>query len=407
MIRDPRLVLAFVLASLLAGCGGGAHKGVGGPPATTVPLAHPKALGFTQLVARVRTGIVRIETSTCAGEFVGTGFLLTPRLIATVEHVVDGAFVITLKQNGRIVGTGTVVGEDTARDVALVESSRPIRGYRFKITARSPQLGEDVAAIGFPLGLPLTVTRGSISGLDRTIPIGGIERRKLVQTDAPVNPGNSGGPLMTDAGQVVGLIDLGTTQANGLAFAVSGAVAAPLLAAWGSALQPVGAPSCQSQPQAAAPPTSTTTAAQPSSYTGQDFTIDYPVGWLVSHISEGRNLDTTFTSSSNSAFVLRVDENPHAGSLSVDAAAAPVIAALRRQSTYQELAVNHVSFEGMDAVKWEFEDTEGGVRLHKVDLFFIDTSGHGWGILTQAPASVWSQVSSAFDSYVQTFQSLG
>jgi len=96
-------------------------------------------------------------------------------------------------------------------------------------------LGDDVAAIGFPLALPLTVTRGSVSGMDRTIPIDGLRRRTLIQTDAAVNPGNSGGPLITDNGAVVGLVDLGTTQANGLAFAVSSQVARPLVQAWQAA----------------------------------------------------------------------------------------------------------------------------------------------------------------------------
>jgi serine protease Do len=76
---------------------------------------------------------------------------------------VDGAYTINLKQNGRIVGSGTVIGEDPTRDVALVQSSRPIPGYRFRITSRTPVLGEDVAALGFPLGLPLTVTTGALS----------------------------------------------------------------------------------------------------------------------------------------------------------------------------------------------------------------------------------------------------
>jgi len=113
-----------------------------------------------------------------------------------------------------------------------------------------------VAALGFPLGLPLTVTRGSVSGLDRSIPIVGLVRRRLVQTDAAVNPGNSGGPLLSsDTGVVVGLVDLGTSQANGLAFAVSAQVAGPLLQAWATAPQVVPAASCaNSNPPPAATP---------------------------------------------------------------------------------------------------------------------------------------------------------
>jgi S1-C subfamily serine protease len=208
----------------------------------------------------VRSGVVRIETIACHGSAeTGTGILVGPRLVVTVEHVIDSAVSILLKQNGRIVGYGTVVGSDPARDVALVRSDRPISGYRFRFAHRTPALGESVAAIGFPLGLPLTVTRGTVSGNDRTISINGVDRRQLVQTDAPVNPGNSGGPLMTDSGQVVGLVDLGTNRANGLAFAVSAEVAAPLIQGWTFAPQPVSS-NCAPRETRAAPTTQAQTA---------------------------------------------------------------------------------------------------------------------------------------------------
>jgi len=183
--------------------------------------------------------------------------------VATVDHVTDEATNITLKQDGVPVATGTVVGEDQDRDVALVEASRSLTGHIFKLATRSPELGENVAAIGFPLGLPLTVTKGSVSGLDRTIPIDGISRARLVQTDAAVNPGNSGGPLISqETGEVIGLVDLGATQANGLAFAVSAEVAAPLLAAWRAAPQAAPRPACSPPPEE---PHSTPEASYPTS----------------------------------------------------------------------------------------------------------------------------------------------
>jgi hypothetical protein len=114
-----------------------------------------------------------------------------------------------------------------------------VRGFVFKFAKRSPRLGERVIALGFPLNLPLTVTQGSVSGLGRTIPIDGVQRRQLVQTDAAVNHGNSGGPLIsTDTGEVVGLVDLGSTDLNGTAFAGSSRVADGLEQAWKAAPQP-------------------------------------------------------------------------------------------------------------------------------------------------------------------------
>ena len=102
-----------------------------------------------------------------------------------------------------------------------------------------------MGAFGFPLGLPLTVTKGSVSGLDRTIAIEGTQRRKLVQTDTALNPGNSGGPLIAlGSGNVVGLVDAGNTEANGIAWAVNSKVAAAFIEAWKTSPQPVSGPTC-------------------------------------------------------------------------------------------------------------------------------------------------------------------
>jgi hypothetical protein len=200
---------------------------------------------LAELSAKVRSSVIRIETDGCGGSTIGTGFLIGSRLVATVEHVVDGASSVTLKQGGRVVATGTVIGADQLRDVALVKSSVPITGAVLQLATRAPQLGEGVAAFGFPLGLPLTVTSGSVSGLSRTVPIEGIRRHGMVQTDAAVNPGNSGGPLLSrDDGEVIGLVDIGTNQANGIAFAVSAQVAGPLLQAWSVSPQPIPTVSC-------------------------------------------------------------------------------------------------------------------------------------------------------------------
>lgn len=138
-----------------------------------------------------------------------------------------------------------MIGLDKDRDLALLRLEKPVAGYRFRFTSRAPRLAEDVAAVGYPLGLPLTVTRGTVSGLNRAIEIQGITRRALIQTDAAVNRGNSGGPLLSSqTGDVIGLVDLGSTEVNGIAFAVSSKVAAPLIAAWQAAPQPHALAKC-------------------------------------------------------------------------------------------------------------------------------------------------------------------
>ena len=253
--------LAGVVSFGAAACGGTTERA--SRTVTTTETRAPeqrkaKKPTFVELIRRVKSGVVRIETAACTEQATGTGFLIAPRWVATVEHVVDGARQIVLKQGGRQVATARVVGFDRTRDLALLRTSQAIGGYRFTLSDHAPELGESVAALGFPLGLPLTVTRGSVSGLNRTIPIEGIRRRRLVQTDAAVNRGNSGGPLLSaDSGQVVGLVDLGTTEANGLAFAVSSEVARTLIRAWQLAPQPVSQPACGGRPPSGRALTST------------------------------------------------------------------------------------------------------------------------------------------------------
>src|SRR5579885_635393 len=120
------LVVAALVPLIVAACGGTGTKVV-----VHTVTASSAVRSFPTFVGSVRSGVIRIQTTTCDSQEVGTGFLLSPRLVATVEHVVDGATRVVLKQDGAVVATGTVIGADQARDVALVRTSKPIRGYVF------------------------------------------------------------------------------------------------------------------------------------------------------------------------------------------------------------------------------------------------------------------------------------
>jgi S1-C subfamily serine protease len=85
--------------------GGESHIATPAQPTTTVA-------SFADVVQRVRSGVIRIEVETCDGSAVGTGVLVGPRLVATVEHVVDGADAITLKRSGKLLDNATVIGLD-------------------------------------------------------------------------------------------------------------------------------------------------------------------------------------------------------------------------------------------------------------------------------------------------------
>lgn len=181
------------------------------------------------------------------GGGIGTGFLVAPNLVATVAHVVDGAAALSLTvgENGSGGTTsGVVVGIDPQADVALIRSNRPLTGHVFTLADKPPTVGQEIAAIGFPEGQPMTLTRGIVSGLDRSIPIEGLNRSGLIQTDVAINPGNSGGPMLATDGQVFGLIDAKNVQASGLGYAVSPTTAAARLRAWNGATTSVVSAAC-------------------------------------------------------------------------------------------------------------------------------------------------------------------
>jgi hypothetical protein len=376
---------------------------------TTAPATTPSKTtttspsSFSDLIARVRSGVIRIEAEGCGTASVGTGFLVGPRLVATVHQVVDAATDITLKQGKRVVGHGTVIGGDIARDVALVRTTRPLDGYTFQFAEKPPRLGDSVAAMGFPLGLPLSVTRGTVSGKGRTVPIDGEQRRGLLQTDAALNPGNSGGPLLeSDTGTVVGLVDIGS-EAHGISFAVSSRVAAALINAWKAAPQPVPASDCQA-PQAsedAAP----AAASDVETYDGADFSIAYPASWEIQAAEKSTSVgtDTTIASPQDAKTLLRVDISDDPPADPADAAQ-PVVDAVRGSPGYEEIDLSRTTFHGSDAVTWEFVVREGGRLLHKEDVFFVDEAGRGVAILTQGADSDYGDERDGFASLRESYQ---
>lgn len=153
-----------------------------------------------------------------AGASGGSGFFVgTSGFVITNAHVVEGASKIIVRTRSKETFLATVMKLSLDDDLALLQvRGSSVSGLRLA-DSDSAEVGADVIAVGSPLGLEGTVTRGIVSALRR---LGDVP---LIQIDAAINPGNSGGPLLNEAGQVIGVntLKLRPQSAEALGFAIS------------------------------------------------------------------------------------------------------------------------------------------------------------------------------------------
>ena len=180
---------------------------------------------------QVRPSVVQITISAGRTGGTGTGVVVDEDgHILTNNHVISGASTIEVRFADGSTSPATVVGTDPANDLAVIRVSdpdAPLSPAQFG-DSDSLRAGDQVLAIGNPFNLEGTLTQGIVSALDRTYASGGRTRpiRGMIQTDAAVNPGNSGGPLLNCAGEVIGINSLlenpsGDNVNVGVAFAVA------------------------------------------------------------------------------------------------------------------------------------------------------------------------------------------
>ena len=218
------ILLAGLAGALLGRLLPGGHDTTTTVVSSTAAASTPPPgtlLSLSQAVSSVEPSVVRIRTA--VGE--GSGVITAPRgLIVTNDHVVRGARQVTVyTSDNRRVGA-TIALEDPAQDLAALRPTGPV-GLG-AILPDDPdgdlQVGDTVFAIGSPFGLQNTVTAGVVSALRRR----GRGNRLLIQTDASVNPGNSGGGLFDLRGRLVGIptsIESPIRGNVGIAFAVPAA----------------------------------------------------------------------------------------------------------------------------------------------------------------------------------------
>ncbi|MED7924974.1 trypsin-like peptidase domain-containing protein [Nonomuraea sp. LP-02] len=250
--------LALAAAAIGGGIVGGVVVNAFQPdPVSVTTTSNPSApspvfktassdLTVAEVAAKVQPSVVMIQGQ--SGE--GSGVVLSEDgLILTNNHVVVGAAQgggqMTVKFSDGKTAKASVVGTDPATDLAVIRAEGA-SGLTKAALGDSDQLkvGDDVLAIGSPLGLDGSVTRGIVSALDRTLTVGGEQRQQLppgwgqeqqqgqseepttiggaIQTDASINPGNSGGALVNAAGELIGINTAIASEAagGGVGFAI-------------------------------------------------------------------------------------------------------------------------------------------------------------------------------------------
>jgi S1-C subfamily serine protease len=197
-----------------------------GPEPTPSPSESEALDAYSRVVVHLaetlRPAVVNLRGERGRNSGSGSGILFTPDgFLLTNHHVVQGQRKLRVRLGDGRETTGEVVGADPWTDLAVVQaasSGLPFAGFGDSAALRVGQL---VVAIGSPFGFESTVTAGVISALSRTLrSITGHLVDNVIQTDAALNPGNSGGPLVDSRAQVIGINTAVIHSAQGICFAI-------------------------------------------------------------------------------------------------------------------------------------------------------------------------------------------
>jgi putative serine protease PepD len=235
--RILTLTAASVVAAGLAAGGGAAVYAALSPGSKTVvrqvtvrdsqPAAKTDSLSVNGIYRRAHKGVVEISVTSVTQRAEGSGFVYDEQgHVVTNQHVVDGATSVSVRFWNGATYDARVVGTDSSTDLAVLEVDAPHSLLQPLSLGDSSAVavGDEVVAIGSPFGLEETVTSGIVSALHRemTSP-SGFAIDDSIQTDAAINHGNSGGPLLDAQGRVIGVtsqIESDSGGNDGVGFAI-------------------------------------------------------------------------------------------------------------------------------------------------------------------------------------------
>ena len=196
------------------------------------------ALCLQDIYSSVIDSVVSISSMTSSGTSSGTGIIMSQDgYVITNHHVITGALVISVLTNDNQEFEAALVGSDEMSDLAVLKiDARGLHAAEFGDSSKL-RVGDSVVAIGDPLGVQLrgTMTNGIISAINRDLTVGD-RTMTLIQTNAALNNGNSGGPLINCYGQVIGINTVkmssyysASATVEGLGFAIPISVAKPII----------------------------------------------------------------------------------------------------------------------------------------------------------------------------------
>jgi S1-C subfamily serine protease len=249
VVAAAAVIVALIVALVLTNVRISGRPDLSSSAVNAIARAHAKAAASqiesapsvaATVYSHARAGLVLIEVGRprAAGDL-GSGFIIDSNgEIMTALHVVTGRGEIKVVFADGTTSTASIVSADPSDDIAVLMATKLPAVIVPEVLGGAADVGDEAFAVGNPIGLVGSLSAGVISGLDRTFaPKGGHAFKGLIQFDAAVNPGSSGGPLLNAKGQVIGIVEglanpSGADNFAGIGFAV------PIATAGGSAGAP-------------------------------------------------------------------------------------------------------------------------------------------------------------------------